>query len=50
MGSWIWGLSMSIANPTVHEAKIITILKGLELAWDRRIPKLIVDTDSGSVF
>lgn len=35
---------------TLNEAKLLSLLKGLQLAWERRIPKLVIKTDTSTVY
>ncbi|KAL6540841.1 hypothetical protein OROMI_024724 [Orobanche minor] len=49
-GAWMWGFSSKLIAPTINETELGSLVKGLELAWERRIPKLIVELDSEIVF
>ncbi|KAL6583809.1 Mitogen-activated protein kinase kinase 3 [Orobanche minor] len=49
-GTWLWGFTKKIHNPTVDEREILALFHGLEMAWERCIPKFIVETDSESVY
>lgn len=43
-GNWIWGF------PTIYQAELRSLLRGLEIAWEFRTPKLIIETDSSNIF
>lgn len=49
-GNWIEGFTETILHPFVNETELRSILKGLTLAWEQRIPHLLVETDSQDIF
>lgn len=49
-GAWLWGFSGRIDAPTVNDTELRSLVQGLEMAWERRIQRLVVETDSEMVF
>lgn len=49
-GKWVWGYTSSLRQLTGNEAELSGLLKGLQLAWEQRIPKLQVEMGSEMIF
>lgn len=47
---WLWGFSGRIGNSNVDSVELIAVKKGLELAWERRVHGIIIETNSANVF
>ena len=45
-GSWLMGFSRKLGICTSLQAELWNIVIGLDLAWDRRYSKLIIESDS----
>lgn len=45
-GVWKWGFVCRIPQPTVLEAEVEALRMGLKIAWEKRIHKIEVETDS----
>lgn len=49
-GNWLQDFfSLNIGRSSVDSAEIQTIKKGLEIAWDRRTHRIIIETDPANV-
>ncbi|KAL6569935.1 hypothetical protein OROMI_014449 [Orobanche minor] len=49
-GCWEWGFSMKAPLGSVDGVELGSALLALQQAWTRRIPKVILETDSENVF
>lgn len=49
LGSWICGFSVNIGIGNIAETELWSLLKGLQMAWDKGITSLDVECDSLSV-
>lgn len=38
-----------VQSPSVSESELLAVLRGLQYAWERRFPKLILELDSKQV-
>lgn len=49
-GRWMWGFSSKIGSMDVDSAELCAVRMGLQIAWEHRIPKIIVKMDSATVY
>lgn len=49
-GAWIWGFVTTIPQPKVLEAEIEAIRIGLSIAWEKRVPRIEIETDSSDAY
>lgn len=49
-GKWVWGFSGSIGSANSDTTEMKVLVQGMKVAWERRTPKIIVETDSKNVF
>lgn len=48
-GQWMLGYTLRTSCNTIEEAETWAIIKGLELAWDKGIRRMVVECDSQKV-
>ncbi|KAL3838984.1 hypothetical protein ACJIZ3_023575 [Penstemon smallii] len=45
-GNWVVGFSRKLGEVTITMAELLAIREGLSLAWEKRIPRLVMESDS----
>ncbi|KAG8382401.1 hypothetical protein BUALT_Bualt05G0073500 [Buddleja alternifolia] len=46
MGHWLWGFSRNLGQNSITLAELTGIRDGLNIAWEHRVEKIIIESDS----
>ncbi|KAG8383994.1 hypothetical protein BUALT_Bualt04G0071700 [Buddleja alternifolia] len=49
-GKWLWGFCRKLGKFTITEAELLALREGLNLAWERRVERIVVESDSEERF